>query len=402
MNAADTSWLMVATAMVMLMTPAGLALFYGGLVQRKSVLNTVGMSYTAFCAATLTWVVAGYAIAFGEGGNAISGGLGAIMLHNISIDSLTETIPTTLFVAFQGTFAAIAVAIVSGAIVERVRYSTWLIFCVLWVLLCYSPVAHAIWGGGLLSGHGELDFAGGTVVHINAGVASLVLAYMLGSRQVRPEKPNPFSIKLMMLGSALLWFGWFGFNAGSTLAVDFLAANAVLVTNIAAAAGGLTWLALQWMTGGKRSLSGTASGVISGLVGITPAAGFVGPGAALLIGILSGATGFFAVTYIKKWLRYDDTLDAFGIHGVVGIVGSLATAVFADKTINGEAGALYGNFSHLGPQAMVILATIVYSAVASAICFKLASLLTGGGRISSDMEESGMDEAYHGEQSIHH
>lgn len=399
MNGADTAWVMVATAFVMLMTPAGLALFYGGLVQRKSVINTIGMSYVAFCVATLTWVVAGYAIAFGEGGNIISGGFGSVLLRDISINSMTGTIPTLLFATFQGTFAAIAVGIISGAIVERARFSTWLIFCVLWVLFCYAPLARAVWGGGLLSGHGELDFAGGTVVHINAGVSGLVVAYMIGSRNVKREVPTSNNIKLMLLGSALLWFGWFGFNAGSALEASAIAANAILVTNVAASAGGLAWLLLEWALHKKRTLTGAASGVICGLVGITPAAGYVGPGAALLIGLLSGAAGYFAVIHVKKWMGYDDTLDAFGIHGIVGIVGALCTGLLADASINGEAGVIYGNFGRLAPQVIVILATIVYSAVASAVCFKVASWVTGGGRISSSEEDGGMDITYHGEEN---
>lgn len=385
LNGGDTAWVMVATTLVMLMTPAGLALFYGGMTERKSVLNTVGMSYTAFCVATIVWVVIGYAIAFGEGGNKYIGGLGSIMLLNVDINSMTGTIPTLLFVTFQGTFAAIAVAIVSGAIVERTRYSTWLVFCALWVALCYAPMAHAVWGGGWLSGHGELDFAGGTVVHINAGVSGLVVAYLIGRRNLKAEGlPSIYSIKLMKLGSALLWFGWFGFNAGSALAANAQAANALLVTNVAAASGGLAWLLMEWVFHSRSTLTATAAGVISGLVGITPAAGYVDVGGALVIGTLSGMCGYFAVIRLKKWLGYDDTLDAFGIHGVVGIFGALATVVFANPAIGGEAGALFGNVGRLLPQALVVLATIVFSAVMAAVCYGLASLVTGGGRISDE------------------
>lgn len=400
-NPGDTAWMLVATALVMIMTPAGLALFYGGLVQRKSVLNTVGMSYTAYCVASLTWVVAGYDIAFGASGqNLLSGNFSGLFLGNIAVDDVTGTIPTLLYVTFQGTFAAIAIAIVSGAVVERVRFSTWLIFSVLWVLLCYAPLARAVWGGGILSGSGELDFAGGTVVHINAGVSGLVVAYMLGSRNVDRETPSPSNLKLMLLGSALLWFGWFGFNAGSALEASSLAANAVLVTNVAAACGGLTWLILEFLQGKKRTLTGVASGVVAGLVGITPAAGYVSAGGAYLIGVLSGLAGYFAVIYIKDWMGYDDSLDAFGIHGVVGVVGAIATVMLANKAVNGESGAFYGDFSHVLPQLLAIGATIIFAAAASAICFKIASLITGGGRISREEEESGMDASYHGEKSI--
>lgn len=398
-NPGDTAWILVATTLVMLMTPAGLALFYGGLVQRKSVLNTVGMSYVAYCVATLTWIFAGYDIAFGGENSIFSGYFGNIFLNNIGVDDVSGTIPTLLFVVFQGTFAAISIAIVSGAIVERVRFSTWLIFSVLWVLFCYSPIARAVWGGGMLSGGGELDFAGGTVVHINAGVSGLVVAYMVGSRNVEHEVPSPSNLKLMMLGSALLWFGWFGFNAGSALEASGVAANAILVTNVAAAAGGLTWLVIAWLEDKHRTLTGVASGVVAGLVGITPAAGYVDASGAFIIGILSGATGYFAVIYIKKWMGYDDTLDAFGIHGVVGIVGAMSTAVFASAAINGESGAIYGDFSHLLPQLIAVGATILYAVIASAVCFKIATLFTGGGRISPEDEERGMDVAYHGEKT---
>lgn len=397
MNPADTAWMMTATAMVMLMTPAGLALFYGGMTNRRSALNTIGMSYTAFCVATLAWVFMGYAIAFGEGGDEVAGGLEAMMFANIAPDDVEGTIPKTLFASFQGTFAAIAIAIVSGALVERVRYSTWIIFCVLWVIFCYAPLAHAVWGGGLLTGHGELDFAGGTVVHINAGVSGLVAAYMLGPRKTGKQSASPSSVKLMMLGSALLWFGWIGFNAGSALGANALAAHAVLVTNVAAAAGGMSWLLYETVIRKKSTLTGTASGVVSGLVGITPAAGYVDVGAAMFIGAFSGLAGYFAVIHVKKWLGYDDTLDAFGIHGLVGIVGAICTALFANPAISGEAGAFYGNVARIWPQLTAIGATIAFAAAVSFLCFKAACLLTSGGRISEDQEQHGADEAYHKE-----
>lgn len=400
-SAADTSFMMIATAMVMLMTPAGLALFYGGLTQRKSVINTVGMSYVAFCTAILAWMFFGYSFAFGEG-NAIFGGFEHVALLSIGVDSLSGTIPTTLFVLFQGTFAAIAVAIVSGSIVERVRFSSWLVFSILWVLFCYAPIAHWVWGGGLLSGHGELDFAGGTVVHISSGVSGLTLAILLGRRNLSAEAYQPYSVKLTMLGSALLWFGWFGFNAGSALAADKIAANAMLVTCVAASAGGLTWLCWDWFKRAPRSLLGAASGVVSGLVGITPAAGYVGFLGALLIGILAGVTGYGSVHYIKSKLGYDDALDAFGIHGAVGIVGSLATILLANPAINGEAGVLFGEIGRFWPQLVTVVSVIVYSAVATIILYYAASALTGGcARISKEQEQAGMDSAYHGETEHH-
>ncbi|MBX2841274.1 MAG: ammonium transporter [Flammeovirgaceae bacterium] len=400
-NTGDTAWMLIATALVALMTPAGLTLFYGGLTQRKSVLNTIGMSYTAFCTATIVWVIIGYSIAFGGADDPYFGSLEFLLLRNIPIDSVSGTIPTLLFVMFQGTFAAIAVALVSGSIIERVKYSTWFIFSIFWVILVYSPVAHWVWSdSGFLLQHGDLDFAGGTVIHINAGIAGLVLAYMLGKRMdhEKPAAAKPSSIKLMVLGSSLLWFGWFGFNGGSELAADFITANALLVTNVAAAAGGLAWLMIEWTTVHRKpTLIGSASGVVSGLVGITPAAGFVDVTGALIIGILSGAIGYFGVVKLKKILNYDDTLDVFGIHGLVGIFGAIATGIFANPEVNGAAGLLYGNPGQVVTQIYGVGVTIVFSGIASAILFKIATLITGGSRVTKKVEEEGMDLAYHGE-----
>ena len=397
----DTAWMLIATALVMLMTPAGLTLFYGGLTRRKSVLNTIGMSYTAFCTATVVWIVVGYSLAFGSG-NAIIGGFDYFMLSNIKIDDLYGTIPHLMFVMFQGTFAAIAVALVSGSIIERVKYSTWFIFSILWVALIYSPIAHMVWGGGILSNHGELDFAGGTVIHINAGISGLVLVYMLGNRRGHNNSDHkPSSTKLMLLGSSLLWFGWFGFNGGSQLAADFIAANALLVTNVAAAAGGLTWLTIEWFSTDKKpTLLGSASGVVSGLVGITPASGYVDVSGALVIGIFSGAIGYFGVVKLKNMLGYDDTLDVFGIHGLVGIFGAIATGFLANPEINGAAGLFYGNPGQVLPQVIAVAATIVFSGIGSAVLFRATTLITGGGRVADALEDQGMDIGYHGEKSF--
>ncbi len=402
-SAGDTAWMLVATALVMLMTPAGLTLFYGGLTQRKSVLNTIGMSYTAFCTATVVWIVVGYSLAFGSG-NGFIGGFEYFMLRNIKIDDLSGSIPHLLFVMFQGTFAAIAVALVSGSIIERVKFSTWFIFSILWVALIYSPIAHMVWGGGILSNHGELDFAGGTVIHINAGISGLVLVYMLGNRKGHNNTDHkPSSTKLMLLGSALLWFGWFGFNGGSELAADFVAANALLVTNVAAAAGGLCWLIIEWLSTDKKpTLLGSASGVVSGLVGITPASGYVDVTGALVIGIFSGAIGYFGVIKLKSMLGYDDTLDVFGIHGLVGIFGAIATGFLANPEINGAAGLFYGNPSQVWTQVVAVVATIVFSGVGAAILFRVTTMITGGGRVEDALEDQGMDIGYHGEKSFDH
>tara|TARA_R110002126_G_scaffold35949_2_gene109894 strand:+ start:3517 stop:4824 length:1308 start_codon:yes stop_codon:yes gene_type:complete len=398
-NSGDTAWLLIATALVMLMTPAGLALFYGGLTQNKHVLNTIGMSYMAFCTGTIVWVIIGYSLAFSEG-NAFIGGIENFMLHGIGVNDVSGTIPTLLFVVFQGTFAAIAVAIVSGSIIERVRFSTWGLFSILWVIVVYAPVAHWVWGGGFLSESGEMDFAGGTVIHINAGIAGLVLSYLVGKRKEHSleEVRKPSSIKFMILGSALLWFGWFGFNGGSQLAADGIAANALLVTNIAACTGALIWLSIEWFIVKKPTLIGMASGAISGLVGITPASGFVDVSGALAIGALSGLVGYWGVVHLKSMMNHDDTLDAFGIHGVVGIFGALATGVFANPEVNGGAGLLYGNPAQLWIQAKAVLVTIVYSGVATYIIWKVCSLVTSGGRIEEELELEGMDIGYHGER----
>jgi Amt family ammonium transporter len=401
-NSGDTAWMLISSALVMLMTPAGLTLFYGGLTQRKSVLNTIGMSYTAFCTASVVWVVIGYSIAF-SGDGAYFGNFDYLLLKGITITDVEGTIPTLLFVFFQGTFAAIAIALVSGSIIERVRYSTWFVFSILWVILVYSPVTHWVWGGGFLSQLGELDFAGGTVIHVNAGVAGLVLVYLLGNREgYKKTSVRPASVKLMILGSALLWFGWFGFNGGSQLAADGIAANALLVTNVAAACGGLSWLLIEWFTtNSKPTLIGSASGVVSGLVGITPAAGYVDVSGALVIGLGSGLVGYFGVVKLKKWLGYDDTLDVFGIHGLVGAFGAIATGIFANPMVNeGNSGLLYGNPDQVWIQVQSVLIVSLYSAVATFIIYKVISLIFGTGRVSEEVEKDGMDMAYHGEKGF--
>ncbi len=400
-NSGDTAWMLIATALVMLMTPAGLALFYGGLTQNKHVLNTIGMSYMAFCTGTIVWVIAGYSLAFGEG-NAWIGDFSHFLLADIGVNDVSGSIPSLLFVVFQGTFAAIAVAIVSGSVIERVRFSTWGVFSVIWVLAVYAPIAHWVWGGGFLSNSGEMDFAGGTVIHINAGVAGLVLSYLVGKRKGHSleEVRKPSSIKFMILGSALLWFGWFGFNGGSQLAADGIAANAILVTNIAATAGALIWLTIEWFIVKKPTLIGMASGAISGLVGITPASGFVDVSGALAIGIISGIVGYWGVVHLKSMVNHDDTLDAFGIHGLVGIAGALLTGIFANPAVNGGAGLLFGNPGQLWIQAKAVIITIIFSAIATAIVWKLSELITRGGRIDEELELEGMDIGYHGEHHM--
>lgn len=399
-NYGDTAWMLVATALVFLMTPAGLALFYGGLSNKRNVINTVGMSYVSMCIATIAWVAIGYTIAFGKSDGGFFGAMDNLFLANTPIDSLTGTIPTTIFIAFQGVFAAIAVAIISGSVVERIKFSTWIIFAGLWVIFVYAPLAHWIWGDGFLSSAGELDFAGGTVIHVNAGVAGLVLALMMGKRKRHNGSSEPSSLKLTVLGSALLWFGWFGFNAGSQLAADFIAANAFLVTNVAACLGGLAWMALEWIEDKKPTLLGLSSGAVSGLVGITPAAGYVDVSGALAIGLISGIVGYLGVIKIKKLLNYDDTLDAFGIHGLVGIWGAIATGIFANPAINEGAGLLYGNPNQVWLQLIAIAATVLFSGLGTFIIFKISSILTRGARVKEEVEIKGIDLAYHREKSF--
>ncbi len=395
LSSGDTAWMLVATAFVMLMTPAGLALFYGGMTRSKNVLNTMGMSLIAFAVGTLVWVVAGYSIAFGAGDFF---GTGKIMLDGITDKSLTGTIPELLFVAFQGTFAAIAVAIASGSMIERVKFSTFTIFVALWILAVYAPITHWAWGGGETLNFGEMDFAGGTVVHINAGVAGFVVAMLLGKRKgYGTTAMKPFSPVLSVLGATLLWFGWFGFNAGSEVAADGVAGNAFLITNVAAALGVIGWLIAEQIVYKKVTLIGGASGAVAGLVAITPASGSAGVSGALIIGLVGGILGFIAVAKLKKMFKVDDSLDAFWIHGVVGIWGSIATAIFIAPYLLADD---YSMGTQLVAQFKAIGLTIVYSAIVTAIVYFIAAALTGGGRVDEETEHKGLDEAIHGEKSI--
>jgi len=394
-NGADTAWMIVATAFVMLMTPAGLALFYGGMTRKKNVLNTMGMSLIAFAVGTLVWVVAGYSIAFGSGDFI---GTGKILLSGITTDSVNGSIPELLFVAFQGTFAAIAVAIASGSMIERVKFSTFTIFSALWILVVYAPITHWAWGGGETLNFGEMDFAGGTVVHINAGIAGFVVAMILGKRRDYGKSAmKPFSPILTVLGAALLWFGWFGFNAGSEVASDAVAANAFLVTNVAASLGVIGWLIVEYMVYKKATLVGGASGAVAGLVAITPASGSADVTGAIIIGLVGGALGFIGVSKIKKMFKVDDSLDAFWVHGLVGIWGSIATALFIAPYLMPE------DF-HLGTQMLAqfkaIGLTVVYSGIMTAVVYFISSLVTGGGRVDDETELKGLDTETHGEEAI--
>jgi len=395
LNAGDTAWMLVATAFVMLMTPAGLALYYGGLTRSKNVVNTISMSIGAYAVGTLVWVIAGYSIAFGEGDFF---GTGKILLSGIDANSLQGTIPELLFVAFQGTFAAITVAIASGSMIERVKFSTFMVFAAIWILVVYAPITHWAWGGGETLNFGEIDFAGGTVVHINAGVAGFVVAMILGRRKDYEKTAiKPFSPILVALGAMLLWFGWFGFNAGSEVAADGTAASAFLVTNVAASVGVLGWLAVEYLVYKKATLVGAASGAVAGLVAITPASGTAGVGGAIIIGLVGGALGFIAVAKIKKIFKVDDSLDAFWVHGLVGIWGSIATAIFiADYAMPEN----YDIGSQLVSQIEAVLLTVVYSGVMTAVVYFIAAAVTGGGRVDKETETIGLDEITHGEKAL--
>jgi Amt family ammonium transporter len=382
-----------------MMTIPGLALFYGGMVRKKNVLATLGQSFAICCLASVLWVVVGYSLAFGEG-NAFIGGLDKVMLRGITPSTLLDggTIPEILFVAFQGTFAIITPALITGAFAERIRFSALLWFSGLWLLLVYAPVCHWVWGpGGLLAADGVLDFAGGTVVHINAGAAGLVAAIVIGPRKGFGRVAfSPHNLVLTVTGASMLWVGWFGFNAGSALAADGTAAMALAVTHIAAAAAGLAWMFIEWKQHGKPSVLGVVTGSVGGLVAITPAAGFVGPSGALAIGLLAGLACYWGATSLKKRLGYDDSLDCFGVHGIGGLVGALLTGVFASEAIGGTAGGLEGNWIQVGIQCWGVLATLLYAAAVSYLLLKAIDK-TLGLRVSDEDETEGLDIAGHGE-----
>jgi Amt family ammonium transporter len=402
LNSGDTAWMIVSTALVMMMTPAGLALFYGGMSRHKNLLNTFAMTFAAYCIGSIVWVIWGYSIAFGTDFNGLFGGLGHLFLNGIDVNSLSGTIPTYVFVVFQMTFAGITAALVLGAIVDRMKFSSWLVFAALWITFIYCPIAHWVWGGGWLSKIGALDFAGGNVVHINAGVAGLMLTLFVGKRiGYGKEAMFPSSVALTALGAALLWFGWFGFNAGSQLAADGIAGSAFLVTNTSAAMGGLSWMFLEWHLNRKPTVLGLASGVVAGLVSITPAAGFVDLPASLIIGLVAGILGFYCVAKLKHKAGYDDSLDAFGVHGMCGLWGALATGLFANPAVNKlGTGLFYGNPKQLLIQIISIVATAGFTAVGTIIIIYITKLITGGLRVEQDEEIKGLDSSLHGERAF--
>jgi len=400
-NGADTTWVLISTALVMLMTP-GLAFFYGGLVRQKNVLSTLMHSFFVLALISLVWVLWGYSLAFAPSVNGFVGGLDWIGLQGVGAEpnpDYAATIPAYSFMAFQMMFAIITPALISGAFAERKRFVAFAVFAVLWSTLVYSPVAHWVWGvGGWIRELGALDFAGGTVVHITSGVSALVCALVLGKRLgYGNESMQPHNAAYTLLGTGLLWFGWFGFNAGSSLAANGLAASALVTTNTAAAAGLIAWLTASWIRHKRPSVIGASAGAVAGLVGITPAAGFVTPMAALIIGLLTGLICFYAVEYVVRG-RIDDALDVFGVHGVGGIVGAILTGVFATTSVNsaGLDGLLYGNPGQVVTQ---VIAVVVVAAYAGAVTFGLLKLIdvTIGLRVSEQEEQEGLDASQHGE-----
>jgi Amt family ammonium transporter len=382
-----------------MMTIPGLALFYGGMVRKKNVLTVVMQCFAITCLITLIWFVAGYSLAFTDGGslNSYIGGLSKALLKGVGKDSLTLTIPESVFFTFQLTFAIITPALIVGAFVDRMKFSALLLFMALWSLVVYAPITHWVWGGGFLAGAGVLDFAGGTVVHINAGIAGLVCAIFLGKRYgYGTENMAPHNLVYSVIGASLLWVGWFGFNAGSAVAANGSAGMAMAVTQIATATAALAWTFTEWMVHRKPSVLGIISGAVAGLVAITPASGFVGPVGAFWIGVAAGVICFFASTTVKKALGYDDSLDVFGIHAVGGIVGAILTGVFAVEAIGGKTGLLEGNAGQVLTQIWGITATIVWCAVATFVILIIVNILVGV-RVSQAVEVEGLDINLHGE-----
>ncbi|BAU23732.1 ammonia channel protein [Caldimicrobium thiodismutans] len=397
LNSGDTAWMLVSTALVVLMTIPGLALFYGGLSKKKDVLNTIVMSFIAYAIVSFLWVLYGYSLAFNGDIGGVIGSLSKFLLHGVTMESLNGTIPEYLFVGFQLTFAAITVALISGSYIERMKFSAWVLFTILWFSFVYVPVAHWVWGGGFLAKLSALDFAGGTVVHINAGIAGLVGALFLGKRKDPILKPH--NLTLVAIGTGLLWFGWFGFNAGSAVASNALAAIALLNTNTATALAAITWMLTEKIFTRKATLLGFCSGAVAGLVAITPAAGFVNLLGAIIIGILAGFLPYFAVAKIKPALGYDDALDVFGIHGIAGILGALLTGLLADPSVNSAGkGLLYGNPSQLWIQALSVFVVLIYDLIATGIILLVIKVITGL-RVSEEEELSGLDLSQHGERA---
>lgn len=402
-NSGDTAFILISAALVMLMTIPGLALFYSGLVRRKNVLGTIMQSFILVGLITIQWVIIGYSLSFGPDRMGLIGGLEWFGLSGVGLDpnpDYAATIPHQAFMIYQAMFAIITPCLIAGAFAERMKFSAFVIFSLLWATIVYDPLAHWVWGvGGWMRNMGALDFAGGTVVHISSGISALAAALVMGKRigYMRDPMP-PHNMTLVVIGAALLWFGWFGFNAGSALSSGGLATSAFVVTHIAAAAASVTWTFVEWIRHGKPTILGAASGAVAGLVAITPAAGFVGPISAILIGISVGIVCFLTVVILKNKLGYDDSLDAFGIHGVGGTLGALATGLFASKAINpaGADGLFFGNPGQLGIQVLATVASAVFSFVATLIILKVIDLIIGI-RVQEEDEIMGLDLSQHNE-----
>jgi len=401
-DSGDTAWMLTSTALVLMMTIPGLALFYGGMVRKKNVLTIVMQCFATTCIVTVAWTVLGYSWAFTDGGAMQSylGGMSRFMLKDMMLDStnsLAGTIPESVFMTFQMTFAIITPALIVGAFADRMKFSALVLFMTLWLLFIYAPIAHWVWGGGFLAGAGVLDFAGGTVVHINAGIAGLVTALYLGKRTgYGSENMAPHNLVYSLTGAALLWVGWFGFNAGSAVTAGGRAGMAMAVTQIATATAALAWMFAEWVVHRKPSVLGIISGAVAGLVAITPASGFVGPVGSLWIGAAAGVGCFFAATTVKRALGYDDSLDVFGVHCIGGIIGAILTGVFAVEAIGGAKGALEGNVGQIWTQIEGVAMTLAWSGVATFVILIIVNLLTGV-RVSQPVEVEGLDINLHGE-----
>jgi ammonium transporter, Amt family len=397
MNSGDTAWVLMSSALVLLMTVPGLAFFYGGLVRRKNVLSILMQCFIILCVISLQWVLFGYSLAFGPDFHGFIGNLNWAGLNGVGAlpnKDYAATIPHSVFMIFQMMFAVITPALIIGAYAERVKFPAFLLFTILWATFVYDPLAHWVWGtGGWLKNLGALDFAGGIVVHVSSGISALILALLLGKRVGYNHKPiRPHNLPFTVLGGALLWFGWFGFNAGSALAADGIAANAFITTNTATAAAGLTWALIEWWHNGSPTILGTVTGAVAGLVAITPACGFVNPMNAMFMGMIVAAVCYIAVAVIKAKLGYDDSLDAFGVHGVGGTVGTIATGLFAEKAVNaaGNNGLLFGNAHQLVVQSLSLLAAVTFAVVMTFIIFKIVDALVGM-RVEEKNEIVGLD-----------
>ena len=403
LNSGDTAWMITATVLVILMTVPGLALFYGGLVRTKNMLSVLMQVFVTFSLLSVIWVICGYSLAFTEGTfNSIFGGFSKAFLSGITPDTLSGSIPEYVFATFQLTFAAITPALIVGGFAERIKFSAVLWFMGLWLLLCYVPIAHMVWGGGFLAGLGAKDFAGGTVVHINAGIAALVGCIVLGKRVgYGKEAMPPHSLSFTMVGASLLWVGWFGFNVGSELAADGAAGLVLVNTQVATAAAVLGWMFIEWLARGKPTMLGAASGAVAGLVAITPACGFVGPMGAIILGVVAGVICFWAVTGLKSMFGYDDSLDVWGVHGIGGIIGALGTGILMAPGFGGvgydEGVTMGGQFV---TQAIAVLVTLVWTGIISFILYKVIDA-TIGLRVPEDEEREGLDATQHGEVAYH-